>query len=68
MKDNIENLIGVLIGALGILAIMSIFEDDNSKIVSRKGKKILSDQDQMRDINQKILDSDTENQYNEVFI
>ena len=42
-NKNIENWIGILLGAIAIIAVKSIFENDNSKIVSNKGRKILSD-------------------------
>ena len=65
-NKNIENWIGILLGAVAILAIKSIFENDNSKIVSNKGRKILSDTKKMNDINQKIQESESEN--SEIYI
>ena len=67
-NKNIENWIGILLGAVAILAIKSIFENDNSKIVSNKGRKILSDTKKMNDINQKIQKSESENEYSEIYI
>lgn len=67
-NKNIENWIGVFIGTIAILAIKSIFENDNSKIVSHKGRKILSDTKKMDDLNQKISESESENNYNEIYI
>ena len=67
-NKNIENWIGILLGAVAILAIKSIFENDNSKIVSNKGRKILSDTKKMNDINQKIQESESENEYSEIYI
>lgn len=66
--DILETFFGVLIGALGLVAIMSLFEDDSSKIVSKKGRKFLSDDKKMKDINKRIQDSESQNQYNEVLI
>lgn len=72
MKDDIgevlEKFFGILIGVLGVMAILSIFEDDSSKIVSKKGRKFLSDDEKMKDINQQIQEAESHNQYNEVFV
>lgn len=68
MKNDTDNWIGIIIGALGILAIISIFEDDNSKIISKRGKKLLSDTKKMQDINEKILKSESQDKYNEILI
>ena len=62
-SEKIERWIGILIGAIAIIAIKSIFENDNSKIVSKKGRKILSDTEMMNDINVKIQESENENDY-----
>lgn len=67
-NKNIENWIGILIGAIAILTIKSIFENDNSKIVSNKGRKILSDTKKMNDINLKIQESESKNNYSEIYI
>lgn len=67
-NKNIENWIGILLGAIAIIAVKSIFENDNSKIVSNKGRKILSDTKKMNDINVKIQESETENDYSEIYI
>jgi flagellar motor component MotA len=67
-NKNIENWIGILLGAVAILAIKSIFENDNSKIVSNKGRKILSDTKKMNDINKKIQEYESENEYSEIYI
>jgi len=67
-NKNIENWISILLGAVAIVAIKSIFENDNSKIVSNKGRKILSDTKKMNDINQKIQESESENEYSEIYI
>ncbi|WP_425393213.1 hypothetical protein [Ekhidna sp.] len=72
MKDENDDILGtffgVLIGALGLVAIMSLFEDDSSKIVSKKGRNVLSDKKRMKDINEKIQASESQNQYNEILI
>jgi hypothetical protein len=67
-NKNIKNWIGILLGAIAILTIKSIFENDNSKIVSNKGRKILSDTKKMNDINLKIQKSESENDYSEIYI
>lgn len=65
---NIERWLSIIIGAIAIVAIKSIFEDDNSKIVSKKGRKILSDIDKMNDLNLKIEESENGNDQNEIYI
>jgi hypothetical protein len=67
-NKNIENWIGILLGAIAILTIKSIFENDNSKIVSNKGRKILSDTKKMNDINLKIQKSESQNDHSEIYI
>lgn len=57
-----------LVGVLAIFAIKSIFEDDNSKIISKKGSKILADEEEMKKLNEKFKISDEENQHQEIFI
>ncbi len=44
-KDNSDKWIAFIIGILGIFIIKSLFENDNSKIVSKKGRKLLSEDD-----------------------
>lgn len=58
----------VILGLLAIVAVRSIFENDNSKIISKKGKSLLSDDQKMKDINEKILESESKNNHNEVYI
>lgn len=67
-NDIIDTWVGIFIGALAVLAIKSIFEDDNSKIISKKGRKFLSDDEKMNDLNEKILEFEDENQHKEIYI
>jgi hypothetical protein len=67
-NDNKELWFKILLGAIAILAIKSIFEDDNSKIVSKKGRKILSDSNRMNDVNTKIQESESKDEYSEIYI
>lgn len=70
-NKNIENWIGILLGAVAILAIKSIFENDNSKIISKKGKKMLSDSDKMSEFESKIKETENlekENSHNEIYL
>ena len=67
-NDILDTWLGIFIGAIAILAIKSIFEDDNSKIISKKGRKFLSDDEKMNDLNEKILESEDENQHQEIYI
>jgi hypothetical protein len=64
-----ETWVGLLLGVLAIVALKSIFENDNSKIISKQGKKILSDEEKMQDINDKIEESETAaNNHTEIII
>jgi hypothetical protein len=68
IEDIIKSCLAILIGVLAIWAIKSIFENDNSKIVSKKGKRFLSDDKKMQDINEKIHDSEIQNQHHEIIV
>ena len=61
--DIVETWFSIFFGVLAIVAIKSIFENDNSKIVSKEGKKILSDENMMQDINGKIEKSESSNHH-----
>jgi flagellar motor component MotA len=70
-KDNIEILFKIFLGAIAIIALKSIFENDNSKIISKKGKKMLSDSDKMSEFESKIKeteDLEKENSHNEIYL
>jgi len=67
-NNNFGIWTGILLGVVAILAIKSIFEDDNSKIISKKGRKLLSDDDKMKDLNEKILNSEDNNHHQEILI
>lgn len=58
----------IIIAALGIIAIKSLFEDDNSKIISKKGRLVLSDENKMKVVNKKIEDTEQTDQHQEVFV
>jgi hypothetical protein len=57
-----------MLGLLAIVAIRSIFENDNSKIISKKGKSLLSDEEKMKAINDKIIASEKHNEHREIVI
>jgi hypothetical protein len=64
-----ETWVSIFLGVLAIVALKSIFENDNSKIISKQGKKILYDEDKMQDINDKIEESETSaNNHTEIII
>lgn len=68
-SDIAETWLGILFGVFAILALKSIFENDNSKIVSNEGKKILSDEERMQDINGRIEQSESSShQHSEIII
>lgn len=67
-KDYIETIFSLLLGVLAIFMIKSIFENDNSKIVSKKGRRLLSDDEKMEEINKKITLSEDKNEHKEIFV
>lgn len=67
-SDAFEIWLNIMVSLLAIMAIRSIFENDNSKIISNKGKGILSDEDKLKAINKKILESEKANDHKEIFI
>lgn len=56
--NNTETFATIVMGVLAIFLLKSLFENDNSKIVSKKGLKILSDKDKMNELNKKIISSE----------
>lgn len=66
--DFFELWLNIMLGLLAIVAIRSIFENDNSKIISKKGKSLLSDEDKMKAINDKISASEKHNEHREIVI
>ncbi len=56
-----KNLLGktdivskLILGALAILIVRTIFEDDTSRIISSKGRKILADENKMKEIEKEL--------------
>ena len=63
-----ENCIALFFDVLAIFVIKSLFESDDSKIISEKGKSLLLDKKQMNDINAKIDRLGKSGSYKEVVI
>lgn len=58
-----------LVSVSGIFSIKSFFENDNSKIVSQRGKSLLSDEEKMKTVFEKINTQESaNNNYNEVYL
>ena len=64
----LEAIASIIVGVVAVLAIKSIFENDNSKIVSKKGRSILSDEDEMKKIDKQINISEENNLRQEIII
>lgn len=67
MKRKIKNKEGetflqILLGLFAILAIKSLFEHDNSKILSKKGSEMLSDDVKMKELDRKLREMETSEQ------
>lgn len=43
-----ESFVSMLMGVLAIFLLSSLFENDNSKIISKRGLKILSDKNKLK--------------------
>lgn len=67
-SDKTETFLTILLGVLAIFMIKSIFENDNSRIISKKGRKLLSDDKKMEEINKKINLSEDKNEHQEIFV
>ncbi len=63
-----ETWLSIFFGVFAFVALKSIFENDNSKIISKQGTKILSDDKKMQDINLKIDKSESFNNHAEIVI
>ncbi len=61
-----KNWTRILVGAIAVLTVKSIFENDDSEIISNKGRKILSDPKKMKFIYDKIKKS--ENNSSDIYI
>ncbi len=66
-KEKEDIVLTIILGALAILALKSIFQNDNSKIVSKKGKKMLLDEDKMLNLDTKIKELEKKH-YNEIYL
>lgn len=53
-KFDFYTILGGVITAIAIFGIASLFRDDNSKVISSRGKEILSDDEAMKKIDEEI--------------
>ncbi len=67
-NDYLKIVLSTLIGILAVFALKSFFDSDDSKIISKKGKRLLSDTDRMKDVNRKIHDVDNSENESGVYI
>ena len=68
-KDGISFFVSIVLGIGAILAIKSIFDDDDSKIISKKGRSYLSDPEKMKKVNEIIDEANNDKEtYNEIII
>jgi hypothetical protein len=49
-----ETFLQILFGVIAILTIKSLFEHDNSRILSQKGSQMLSDDKKMEELDRKL--------------
>jgi hypothetical protein len=62
-----ETFLQILLGLFAILAIKSLFEHDNSRILSKKGSQMLSDEAKMKELDRKLREMDS-NKEGEIII
>lgn len=67
-SENAESFAAILMGVLAIFLVKSLFENDNSKIVSKRGLKVLSDKKKMKEINEKIISLEQSKSYQDIII
>lgn len=63
-----DTFVQILIAALALSVLKALFESDNSKIISKRGISVLSDEEEMKEVSKKILKAETDNHGQEVFI
>ena len=66
-NNGVEVFLQVLFGILAVVAIKSLFEHDNSKILSKKGSEMLSDNEKMKELDKKLREMDS-NKESEIII
>lgn len=63
MSDNRNTgfmaIMQVLAGLFAVIAIKSLFEQDNDKIISKKGSDVLLDNEKMQELERKISEQET---------
>lgn len=64
---NTETLFQMFLGIIAILAVKSLFDNDNSRILSKKGSNMLSDDKKMKELDRKLRNMES-NKENEIFI
>lgn len=57
-ETTLQIILGFLVAIIAIFAIKSLFEHDNSKILSNKGSQMLSDGDKMKELDDKLRNLD----------
>lgn len=58
----LQIIIGIVIAVLTIFVIKSLFEHDSSKILSKKGSQILSDEEKMKELDRKLRGMEISNE------
>jgi hypothetical protein len=66
--DFFQQWLNIMLGLLAIVAVRSIIENDNSKIISKKGRSLLSDEKKMKALNDKFIASEKGNDHGEIII
>lgn len=67
-SNNNDDWIALIIAGLSFILLKSIFDNDNSKIVSKKGKEILKDKSKMEGLYRKIETAGSRNNNQEITI
>ena len=61
-ENAFQIIIGMIIAILAIFTIKSLFEHDNSKILSKKGSQMLSDDEKMKELDRKLQEMEVSNE------
>lgn len=69
-KLEFDDVIKFLLGLIAIFAVKALFEHDSSRVISKKGEKMLSDDKSMEDLEDKLgdIEVDAPSSHKEVYI
>jgi hypothetical protein len=66
--QNKEAFTTLIMSVFAIFLLKSLFANDNSKIVSKKGLRILSDKHKLNELNKKIISNESSGSLEDIVI